>query len=55
MKGGGVEKVLLNMIKALPKDKYEITVMAILDEGERKKKNYLQISIINMYGNEHFI
>lgn len=38
MKGGGVEKVLLNMIKALPKDKYEMTVMAILDEGERKEE-----------------
>lgn len=38
LKGGGVEKVLINMIKKMSDEKYDITILAILDEGERKSE-----------------
>lgn len=33
LNGGGAEKVLVNLVKGLDKDKYQITVMTIVNEG----------------------
>ena len=38
LQGAGVEKVLVSMINSLDKLKYDITVMSIIDKGERKKE-----------------
>lgn len=35
--GGGAEKVLVNLVNNLPREKYEITVASVFDEGVNKK------------------
>lgn len=37
LKGGGAERVLVHLINALPKNKYEITLFTIFKEGINKK------------------
>lgn len=34
---GGAEKVLVNLVNNMSKDKYEITVQTLFDEGIHKK------------------
>lgn len=42
LKGGGAEKVLLDIVKHLPKDEYQIKVMLVTDNGvyDEEIKNY---------------
>lgn len=38
LKGGGAEKVLVDLLNALPKEKYDITLFTIFEEGVNRKK-----------------
>lgn len=37
LKGGGAERVLVHLVNALPKDKYQVTLFTIFKEGINKK------------------
>ncbi|MGL5933458.1 MAG: glycosyltransferase [Cetobacterium sp.] len=49
---GGIEKALIEMIKAMPEDEYEIDLYVMARGGEFEKYIPKRVNIINIYGDE---
>ena len=52
LKGGGAEKVLLDIVKYLPVDEYQIKVMLVTDNGvyDEEIKNHCAVRVYITYG-----
>lgn len=52
---GGIEKALLEMVKNLPKDKYDITIGVMEKNGELESQIPENVNLINIYDNDESI
>lgn len=50
---GGIEKALISMLEAMPKDEYEITVLVMGTGGELIHEVPIHVKVKCLYGNEN--